>query len=133
MDTAPEEVGALVERARTAFSGRGGRHAVVDLPSDLPAVLADGRRVVQVLDNAARHSQETSPIRVAAAHDGAHVAISVADEGEGVAPDALAHLPLTSSRLRIKSQSPGLAPFHAVELPHKGGAVGRGGGLIADL
>ena len=59
-------------------------------------MMADGRRVVQVLDNllanAARHSPETSPIRVAAARDGAHVAISVADEGEGVAPDALPHL-----------------------------------------
>ena len=97
VDTVPEEVGALVERARTAFAGRGGRHAVVvDLPPDLPAVMADGRRVVQVLDNllanAARHAPETSPIRVAATRDGAHVAVSVADEGEGVAPDALSHL-----------------------------------------
>ena len=97
VDAAPEEVGALVERARTAFAGGGGRHAVVvDLPADLPPVMADGRRVVQVLDNlfanAARHSPDTSPIRVAAARDGAHVAVSVADEGEGVAPDALPHL-----------------------------------------
>ncbi|MDE2763941.1 MAG: ATP-binding protein [Gemmatimonadota bacterium] len=46
-----------------------------------------------LLANAARHSPETSPHpRVAAAHDGAHVAVSVADEGEGVAPDALSHL-----------------------------------------
>ena len=97
VDTAPEEVGALVERARTAFAGGGGSHAVVvDLPPDLPRVMADARRVVQVLDNllanAARHSPEISPIRVAAACDGAHVAVSVADEGEGVAPDALPHL-----------------------------------------
>ena len=97
VDAAPEEVGALVERARTAFAGRGGRHAiVVDLPADLPRVMADGRRAVQVLDNllanAARHSPETSPIWVAAARDGAHVAVSVTDEGEGVAPDALPHL-----------------------------------------
>ncbi|MDE2772703.1 MAG: response regulator [Gemmatimonadota bacterium] len=97
VDAAPEELSALVERARTAFSGGGSRHAVVvDLPADLPPVMADGRRVVQVLDNllanAARHSPETSPIRVAAARDGAHVEVSVADEGEGVAPDALPHL-----------------------------------------
>ena len=97
VDAAPEDVGALVERARTAFAGGGGRHAVVvDLPPDLPPVMADGRRVVQVLDNlvtnAARHSPDTSPIRVAAARDGAHVEISVADEGEGLAPDALPHL-----------------------------------------
>ena len=97
VDAAPEEVGGLVERARTAFAGGGGRHTIVaDLPPDLPPVMADGRRVVQVLDNlianAARHSPETSPIQVAAAHDGEHVAVSVADEGEGVAPDVLAHL-----------------------------------------
>ena len=97
VDAAPEQVGSLVERARTAFAGGDGRHAVVvDLPPDLPSVMADRRRVVQVLDNllanAARHSPETSPIRVAAAQDGAHVAVSVADEGEGVAPDALPHL-----------------------------------------
>ncbi len=71
VDAAPEEVGALVERARTAFAGGDRRHAVVvDLPPDLPRVMADRRRVVQVLDNllanAARHSPETSPIRVAA-------------------------------------------------------------------
>ena len=97
VDAAPEEIGALVERARTAFAGGGGKHAVVvDLPADLPPVMADGQRVVQVLNNlfanAARHSPETSPIRVAAARDGAHLAVSVADEGEGVAPDALPHL-----------------------------------------
>ena len=97
VDAASEEVGALVEQARTAFAGGGGRHAIaVDLPPDLPPVMADGRRVVQVLDNllanAARHSPETSPIRVAATHDGTHVAVSIADEGEGLAPDALPHL-----------------------------------------
>ena len=97
VDATPEEVGPLVERARTAFAGKGGRHAVVvDLPPDIPPVMAEGRRVVQVLDNllsnAARHSPEASPIRVAVARDGAHVEISVADAGEGVAPDALPHL-----------------------------------------
>ena len=97
VDAGPVEIGALVERARTAFAGGGGRHAVaVDLPPDLPPVMADERRVVQVLDNllanAARHSPDTLPIRVAAVRDGAHVAVTVADEGDGVAPDVLPHL-----------------------------------------
>ncbi len=97
VDAVPEEVGALVERARTAFAGGGGGHSVAaDLPPDLPPVMADGRRVVQVLDNllsnAARHSPETTPIRVEAARDGTHVAISVADEGEGMARDTLSRL-----------------------------------------
>ncbi len=93
----PAEAAALVDRARTAFLNGGGRHAVViDLPPDLPRVMADGRRIVQVLsnllDNAARHSPETVPIRVAAARDGDHAAFSVADEGEGMTPERLTHL-----------------------------------------
>ena len=97
VDPAPEDVAGLVERARTAFAGRGGRHSlVIDLPADLPPVLADGRRIVQVLDNllanAARHSPETAPIRIVAARDGAQVEVSVTDTGEGVPAERLPHL-----------------------------------------
>ena len=93
----PSEVAELVEGARNAFLGGGSRHAVlIDLPPHLPRVLADRRRIVQVLNNllsnAARHSPESSPIRVAAACDGVHVAISVSDQGRGVAPEQLPHL-----------------------------------------
>ena len=92
--TEPSEVAVLVERARTTFLSGGGRHAVlVDLPAGLPPVMADRRRIVQVLNNllanAARHAPESSPIRVAAARDEAHVAVSVADEGPGMAPERL--------------------------------------------
>ena len=93
----PSELAGLVEQARNTFVGGGGRHAVlVDLPAGLPAVMADRRRVVQVLNNlfsnAARHAPEASPIRVAAMHEGASVAVSVSDEGQGVAPELLPHL-----------------------------------------
>ena len=97
VDTAPVAVAALAERARTTFLGGGGRHAIaVDLPADLPRVMAEARRVAQVLDNlfanAARHAPAGSPIRVSAAREGAHVAVSVTDEGEGVPPERLAGL-----------------------------------------
>ena len=42
--------------------------------------------------NAARHAPQATAIRIAAARDGAHVAISVADDGPGVAPERLPHL-----------------------------------------
>ena len=58
--------------------------------------MADRRRIVQVLDNlfanAASHAPESTPIRVAAAREDAHVAVSVSDEASGVAPELLPHL-----------------------------------------
>ena len=95
--TEPSEVAALIERARSTFLSGGGRHAVlVDLPAELPPVMADRRRIVQVLNNllsnAARHAPEPAPIRVAAVREDAHVAVSVSDEGSGVAPERLPHL-----------------------------------------
>ena len=99
LSVAPErsEVAALVDRARNTFLSGGARHTVhIDLPPDLPPVMADHRRIVQVLNNmlanAARHSPESAPIRVSAERDGVHVAVSVSDEGRGVAPELLPHL-----------------------------------------
>ena len=68
----------------------------IDLPPDLPRVMADRQRVEQVLNNllanAARQAPESSPIRIAAERDGVHVAVSVADEGRGIPPERLAQL-----------------------------------------
>ena len=93
----PSEVAALVDQARGTFVSGGGRHTVrIDLPPDLPRVMADRQRMVQVLNNllanAARQSPESAPIRIAAERDGLHVAVSVTDEGRGIAPDHLGQL-----------------------------------------
>ena len=83
------EVRELVEQARNSLLNGGSTHTVlIDLPEDLPLVLADGPRIVQVLNNllanAARHSPASMPIRVSAVRDGTHVAVTVSDEGPGI-------------------------------------------------
>ena len=93
----PVDVAGLVDLARSALlAGVANREITVDLPENLPRVMADRARIVQVLNNllsnAAKHSPESSPIRVAAERDGVHVQISVADNGPGVPADQLPHL-----------------------------------------
>ena len=93
----PAEVPGLVDQARNTFLSAGSRHTLhIDLPEDLPRVMVDRGRIVQVLNNllanAARHSSESSSIRVAATLSGVHVAVSVSDEGRGVPPDRLPYL-----------------------------------------
>ena len=90
----PVEVIALVDEARNAFlTGGRGRNIVLDLEPDLPWVMADKRRIVQVLgnllSNAVRYSPETSDIRLSGALEGGSVALSVADRGQGVEPERL--------------------------------------------
>ena len=97
VDPEPMRVAALVEQARTTYlSGGAGQAMHIDLPEDLPPVMADERRIVQVLNNlfsnAARHSPESAPIHVSAVRDRLEVAVSVTDEGRGIPPDQLSHL-----------------------------------------
>ena len=100
----PVQAGVLVDEARSRFQSGGGRSTlVIDLPPALPRVLADRRRIVQVLGNllanAAHHSPALSPIRVAAVREGVHVAFAVADDGVGVPAERLPHLFRKFSRL----------------------------------
>ena len=93
----PAAVTSLVELARDAFLGESGRSDIhIELAPSLPPVMADRRRIVQVLgnllSNASRHSLETTPIRVTAVRDGLHVAVCVADQGAGVSAERLPHL-----------------------------------------
>ncbi|MYA16897.1 MAG: response regulator, partial [Gammaproteobacteria bacterium] len=96
VDPEPSALATLVDRARNTFASGGARHAVrIDLPRDLPQVMADRERIVQVLNNllanAARNSPESSPIVVEAARDGVHVAVSVIDRGRGLSPHTMRH------------------------------------------
>ena len=93
----PMEISSLVDRARNTFLSSGGRHDLdFDLALDLPLVMADRQRIVQVLgnllSNAARHSLESSVIRVSAVREDFHVAVTVTDEGTGISAEQLPHL-----------------------------------------
>ena len=97
VDPEPAEVAALVDRARNAFTSTGGRNNLaIDVAPDLPLVMADRRRIVQVignlLSNAARNSPEDSVIRVSAARSGGDVEVSVADQGRGIPAEDLPRL-----------------------------------------
>ena len=103
------DVAALVDEALRTFLSAGGRDNLdIDLNPDLPRVMVDRRRIVQVLgnllSNAVRHSPESSVIGVAAVLDDPHVAVSVTDSGRGIDPERLPHLFRKYSRLSGSSQ-----------------------------
>ena len=93
----PSDIRALLEEAASRFQSGDAKNLLqVELVDDLPLVLADRRRIVQVLSNllsnAAGYSPEGSPILVSAARDGVHVAVSVADQGRGIPAEMLPEL-----------------------------------------
>ncbi|MDE3001011.1 MAG: response regulator [Gemmatimonadota bacterium] len=100
----PADVGEIVDEARNTFLRGGDARAIeINLSPDLPWVMVDRRRIVQVLDNllfnAARYSDTSSPIRLAALREDFHVHVSVADEGRGLTEDLLPQLFRKFSRI----------------------------------
>ena len=144
LSVSPEttEAAVLVDEARNTFLNAGGRNNIlIELPPDLPLVTTDRRRIVQVLgnllSNAARHSPESSAIRVSAVRQGVHVAVSVADEGRGIPAERLPHLFRKFSRLDAEDQGGdtglGLAVCKGIVEAHGGRiwAESEGAGLGA--
>ena len=128
----PTSVVGLVDQARGVFVSGGGRHTVlIDLSPDLPRVTADPHRIVQVisnlLSNAARYSQESSPIRIAAVREEGSVLISVSDKGRGMAPEQLGRL---FSRYSGTDPSDGSVYGHGLGLAICRGLVEAHGGRI---
>ena len=80
------------------------RNFVMDLPADLPEVLADENRAERILfnlmENAAKYSPEPAEIRVSARREGAFVVVSVTDHGEGMTPQEVKKLFRPFERLR---------------------------------
>ena len=114
VDPEPAKVATLVDRARNAFISTGGRdNLAIDVAPGLPLVMADRRRIVQVignlLSNAARNSPDHSVIRVSATPSWGDVEISVADRGRGIPAELLPELFRKFSRASGEVTAPGVA------------------------
>lgn len=89
-----EVVGAAVGRVADAQGAAGalpgGRPLTIELAPDLPLVPLDGVLIEQVLvnllDNAVRHTPAGTPVELRARREGAGVLVEVADYGSGLAP-----------------------------------------------
>ena len=108
----------------------------IDLPDGLPQVLVDRRRIEQalgnLLSNAARHSAESSVIRVSAEMEDVHIAITVADDGVGIAPERLPRLFRRFSRSdneEAGSAGLGLAVCKGIVEAHEGRIRAESDGL----
>ena len=109
----PSDTAALVDEARIMFMSAGRTNRIhIDVAPDLPQVMTDRRRIVQVLSNllsnAARHSNELSTITVRAELKPFQVVVSVADEGRGIAAERLPLLFRKFSRVDGEDQRHGL-------------------------
>ncbi|MYD74729.1 MAG: response regulator [Chloroflexi bacterium] len=129
----PVEIGQLIEAARSSLhSLAAGGDMTIDLPPDLPLVMADRRRISQVLvnllSNAVRHSPDASPLHLSAQTVGVQVEIRVKDEGDGIPEEQLSQL------FRKFSQSPaasgGSLPGSGLGLAICKGIVEAHGGRI---
>ena len=94
----PSDTASLVDEARIMFKSSGRRNRIhLDVAPDLPQVMTDRRRIVQVLSNllanAARYSNELSTITVRAElKQQFQVVVSIIDEGRGIPAERLPFL-----------------------------------------
>lgn len=105
----------------------------MEIPSDLPSILADPRRTAQVVTNLLSNAIKWSPrggvIQLKAWIDNAQVRMSVADQGPGVAPDQKAGLFTWQPDLQTRSERAdygaglGLSVVRAI-VEAQGGRVG---------
>ncbi len=146
VDPEPTDSHVLVDEASSRFmAGDSDNTLNVDLAEHLPLVMADKRRIVQVLSsllsNAAGYSPKGSPILVTAVREEVHVAVSVSVQGRGTPADLLPGLfrkfsqasgvdgsglglavckgivEAHGGRIRAESEGPGLGARYTFTLP----------------
>ncbi len=92
---------ALAEVVEAAIARvPGTAHVGVDLPAELPRAAADPALLEQVLDNAVKYSPPGGIISVSGRLAGDRVALSVSDEGIGIAAEELPYVFDSLSRVR---------------------------------
>lgn len=133
----PSDAVALVDEARSLFlSTRRGNRIHIELGSELPQVMADRRRIVQVisnlLSNAAKHSNERAAIRVSVFREEYQVVIAVADEGRGIPADRLPLLFRKYSRVNDEEREDSTSGSGLGLAICKGIVEGHGGRIWAE-
>ncbi len=93
---------ALAAEARHAAAGQAAERnstIEVDAPADLAPIAGDRREILQLFDNlignALRYGQPGTPVRIALRQERDMIRLSVADEGDGIAPE---HIPRITER-----------------------------------
>lgn len=130
LDIAPVDIGSLIRRAVLA-AGEDERHTIdLQLPEQLPMVLADPEAILVVLANFLSNARRFSPgggaIAVEAQSAGDMVEISIRDHGVGVEAEALPKLfrKFYQANSRVRMGGPGaglgLAINHRIIEAHGG-------------
>jgi PAS domain S-box-containing protein len=135
----PMQLDRVVLRAVEAAGEDPERPILVDLPDDLPTVLADDDRVAQVLanllSNARKYSPAGGPIELQVRAYERHVAVNVRDHGLGIPENALPQLfekfyrVDNSDRREIGGTGLGLAICRQIVGAHGGRITAESAGL----
>ena len=95
----PDSLEDAIRRSADAFRPRAESKDVaidIEVPSELPLVEFDRTRIAQVvgnlLENAIRHTPSGGVVTVSAKVEESLARVMVADSGEGIAPEAVAHV-----------------------------------------
>jgi signal transduction histidine kinase len=123
-------VNDALEIVNPSIDGREQR-VEIDVPAEIPQVMADRRYARQVLTNllanASKYSPVQSVIRVVASLSATMVRISVEDQGPGIPPEQQAGLFERFYRIRTDSDTPGVGLGLAIAkgiVEAHGGSVG---------
>jgi len=133
LELGPADLRTLIERAVATSGDHPQTPIEIDLPSDLPLVMADTNAILQVIMNMLSNARKYSPgggaIGVGARVDGDVVEVSIQDHGLGIPAEALPrlfnkfYLVTNADRRQISGTGLGLAISRRIMESH-GGTVG---------